>query len=78
MGERIRQRAGPSGCGGCVAAVCGRFWLVMPGGRYCEVPGVDICPGVGRAQRTVSSLRRCVAELRLLGYRAKRSHGWGP
>ena len=39
---------------------------------------MDVGRGVGRAQGLVPSMCQRVAELRLLGHRAKRRHGGGP
>ena len=48
------------------------------GGRRSEVPGMDVGRGVGLAQGCVPSMHRRVAEMRLLGHRAKRPHGGRP
>ena len=61
-------------------------WCVAVPGSQCpvasghrrEVPGMDLGRRVGRARGRVPWMRRCVAELRLAGYRAKRLHGGGP
>ena len=47
------------------------------GGCRGEVPGVDVGRAVGRAHGFVSSMRRCVAQLCLMGHCAKRPHGGG-
>ena len=44
------------------------------GDRRCKVPAGNVGRGVGRAQGRVASMHRRVAELRLLGHRAKPAH----
>ena len=47
-------------------------------GSHGEVGGMDVGRGVGHAQGRVPLMRRCVAELCLVGDRTERPHGGGP
>ena len=50
----------------------------VAGGRRGEMPGVDVGPGVGRAQGCVSLVRQRMIQLCLLCDRAERLHCGGP
>ena len=57
-------------------AISGLLRQVVGSGRV-EVPGVDVGPGVGRAQGCVPPMRQRMAKLYLLRDRAERPHCGG-
>ena len=67
------HQLGRAGTGGCLARAFDKY-RDFP---QLQLPGVDVGRSVGRVQGRVPSMRRRVAELRLLGYSAKRPHGGG-